>query len=255
MTNSTCRSCGANRQPDATYCWQCYTPFPGAMAAARVATLAPAPAGLRQPGGGSTFPAFPSRGGSPSWGPPPRPPATTRGRVPSGVKIAVTIVVLAAAAFGGKTVWDRMSWNRLELPARVEAQSRMTSPQATMVEDMMVAGAKREGITAKVGIYGTGTQPRFVLLLARFDLTDAARAMVKSGVATGGETKADAAVGQPQVYTHGGEKFQCFQVQAGAPASMCGWQQGSGVGFGITFDKRVKEALRLTAAARAEVHG
>jgi hypothetical protein len=207
-----CTACGSESASDASFCWRCLTPF------AQVPP--PPPIGIGHPGMSARPMPTPSTPGTTT---------TTTSGTPSTL---VRVVVAAIAALAGYFGVQYLLGGGVSLPDTLAGQTRLTDPDSKEFERYTAEEGDRYGIDAEGGVYGSGTQPRFFVILvdaAAIETTDQLFDALVLGFTQAGATvdQAKATSGQ-----RGDSEYRCVTAAAaGQEAVACMWRDADNVGI------------------------
>ena len=220
-----CTSCGSENAPDAGFCWRCLVPF---------APTPPVPGG---PNVRSAMPPPPA-----TWTPPvpPAEPARTRSSKVAGA--IVSLVAAAAAYFGVQYLMGPA----IALPDTLADAQRLTDPGSRRFEEFTADEGERYHIDAEGGVYGTGSVPRFFVILVDGSAVETTDQLFDALVM--GFSQAGAAVDDTDVEsgTRRGSEYRCVDATAGPQAATaCMWRDDDSVGIVFELSASVRETRRL----------
>lgn len=218
-----CSACGSESAPDASFCWRCLTPF------AQVPP--PPPIGIGHPGVIARPMPVPM--------PAPEPRKSGSSKLVGGL---VSIVAAMAGYFGVQYLLgpDR------SLPDSLAGATRLTDPASKEFERFTSEEGDGYGIDAEGGVYGTGGQPRFFVILvdaAAIETTDELFDALLAGFAEAGATvdASRATSGQ-----RGESDYRCVTAAAsGEQAVACMWRDDDNVGIVFEAPGSQKGTRRL----------
>lgn len=218
-----CTACGSESAPDASFCWRCLAPF------AQVPP--PPPIGTGHPGVAAR--------------PMPLTLPVPEARRSGSSKLVGGLVSIVAAMAGYFGVQYLLGPDRT-LPDTLAGATRLTDPSSKEFERFTSEEGDRYGIDAEGGVFGTGGQPRFFVILvdaAAIETTDELFDALLAGFAEAGAS-VDASLATSG--QRGESDYRCVTAAAaGEQAVACMWRDEDNVGIVFEAPGSQKGTRRL----------
>ncbi len=219
----SCIACGSESAPDASFCWRCLQPF------AQVPP--PPPIGIGHP----------PPNVRPGLAHVPGPRTATR----AGSSKFLAAVVAVVAGLAGYIGVQYVIGSDRSLPQTLAGETRLTDPTSLEFERFTASEGERYGIDAEGGVYGTGVQPRFFVILvdeAAIETTDELFDALLTGFTQAGASVESAATSGRR----GESDYRCVTARAsGRQAVACMWRDADNVGIVFETSGSTRSARRL----------
>ncbi|HET9672137.1 MAG TPA: hypothetical protein VFQ40_04740 [Actinomycetota bacterium] len=227
-----CTACGSESAPDASFCWRCLTPF--------AEVPPPPPIGIGHP-------ALQARSMPAST---PSPASTTRR---GSTRLLGGLVSIVAALAGYLGVQHLLGPDR-SLPDSLAGATRLADATSRAFERFTAEEAQRYGIDAEGGVYGSGAQPRFFVILvdaAAIETTDQLFEALLAGFAQAGASVDGSRASSGE---RGDSDYRCVAAAAaGEHAVACMWRDADDVGIVFEAPGSMRGTRRLLWTVRDAV--
>lgn len=247
-----CASCGAQNEPAAQFCWQCYARF-----AAGVPAMVGATVGAPTPVGGDPSsamapqppPALPpwqqmtSRYASASSLPEPIPESSAWGQR------IVNLVLVVAVGIGGFLGWR--TFMRDPFPQSIGGFQRIDAQAATVFEDAVKEIGKRLGVKMRGAVYGRGSDASFMAILS--ERTESTAGLDAAFLEPLPITDPRLPGSRYEEFERDGASFRCFSFRMEVSGTGCFWLDTETAGFVFTMQMTVTQGMELAAEVRRVV--
>lgn len=252
-----CLRCDTRNPSSAEFCWRCFASFArapqtnmtrpgpgGVLAGTQPLESPPAPAG-------SWTPPHPP----PSWLP--APSVEQSGGWPVAAKIGVAVFAALMVAGAAVIALSRTHHSRISIPDSIGGAQRVVTPASQQAEQQILEGAKRYGVTGKVGFYALGGLPSFAVVAYDYhpgplDRPESLMEGLASGVA-GSDTGSSVDLSSLATDSAGGVTYRCVRIVGPARGTLCTWQETDVLGVVLALNQAIPQARLLTDTVRTAV--
>ncbi|HEY6567819.1 MAG TPA: hypothetical protein VI341_09920 [Actinomycetota bacterium] len=159
------------------------------------------------------------------------------------VRVVVGVMAAAIAYLGVQHFLHR----GVEIPESIAGVPRLHDAASKEFEEQMKTEAERSDVQAVAGMFGTGKQPEFLVVVVNGSPSESTDELFQSF--TGGITEAGAMVGSDK--SQGELKdasYRCVAASGnGVQVGTCMWRADDHVGFVLDLDGDIKSAEQLTS--------
>ncbi len=179
---------------------------------------------------------------------------------PTGWPVAAKIgAALVALLLTGAAViaLGRTQHSRISIPDSIAGAQRIVTPASHQAEQQILEGAKRYGVTARAGFYGSGALPSFAVVAYDYhpgpaDTPESIMRGLASGV-SGSGTGSSVDLSRIATDSVGGVTYRCVRVVGQAGGAICMWEETDVLGVVLALSQGIPQARLLTDTVRSAV--